>query len=208
MTQIMARYTNLIDGRHNVKMTGRVYLRAIVPIGLCFSLSLICGNMTYLYLSVSFIQMLKATTPMAVLFISWGMGLSKPNFKVFLNVMVVVFGVFLASIGEIHFVMAGFLYQIGGIVFEAMRLNLVQSLLSSADYKMDPLTSLYYFAPVCALLNGVIALFWEYPQLTMDDIYRVGLFVLLANASVAFLLNVSVVFLVCNSAPLERVHRH
>ena len=40
-------------------MTGRVYLRAVVPIGLFFSLSLICGNQTYLYLSVAFIQMLK-----------------------------------------------------------------------------------------------------------------------------------------------------
>ena len=59
MTQIMARTTNLLDGRKTVKMTGRVYLRAIVPIGLFFSLSLICGNLTYLYLSVAFIQMLK-----------------------------------------------------------------------------------------------------------------------------------------------------
>ena len=40
-------------------MTGKVYLRAIVPIGLFFSLSLICGNQAYLYLSVAFIQMLK-----------------------------------------------------------------------------------------------------------------------------------------------------
>jgi len=60
MTQLLARYTTLLDGRKTVKMTGRVYLRAIVPIGLFFSLSLICGNLTYLYLSVAFIQMLKA----------------------------------------------------------------------------------------------------------------------------------------------------
>ena len=59
MTQVMARTTNLLDGRKTVKMTGRVYLRAIVPIGTFFSLSLICGNLTYLYLSVAFIQMLK-----------------------------------------------------------------------------------------------------------------------------------------------------
>ena len=59
MTQILARYTTLLDGRKTVKMTGRVYLRAIVPIGFFFSLSLICGNLTYLYLSVAFIQMLK-----------------------------------------------------------------------------------------------------------------------------------------------------
>ena len=59
MTQVMARSTTLLDGRKAVKMTGRVYLRAIVPIGAFFSLSLICGNLTYLYLSVAFIQMLK-----------------------------------------------------------------------------------------------------------------------------------------------------
>lgn len=59
MTQVMARTTKLLDGRKTVKMTGRVYLRAIVPIGAMFSLSLICGNLTYLYLSVAFIQILK-----------------------------------------------------------------------------------------------------------------------------------------------------
>lgn len=62
MTQILARTTTVLDGRKTVKMTGRVYLRAIVPIGLFFSLSLICGNLTYLYLSVAFIQMLKVRT--------------------------------------------------------------------------------------------------------------------------------------------------
>jgi hypothetical protein len=41
---------------------GCVYRRAIVPIGIMFSLSLICGNLAYLYLSVSFIQMLKVRT--------------------------------------------------------------------------------------------------------------------------------------------------
>lgn len=61
MTQLLARYTTLLDGRKTVKMTGRVYLRAIVPIGFFFSLSLICGNLTYLYLSVAFIQMLKVS---------------------------------------------------------------------------------------------------------------------------------------------------
>lgn len=59
MTQLMARFTTMLDSRKKVPMTGRVYLRTILPIGLMFSLSLICGNLTYLYLSVSFIQMLK-----------------------------------------------------------------------------------------------------------------------------------------------------
>ncbi len=40
--------------------------RAIVPIGIMFSISLICGNLAYLYLSVSFIQMLKVFTPYCI----------------------------------------------------------------------------------------------------------------------------------------------
>lgn len=196
MTQILARTTTLLDGRKNVKMTGRVYLRAIVPIGLMFSLSLICGNMTYLYLSVAFIQMLKATTPVAVLLATWAMGMAPVNVKVLLNVSIIVIGVVIASFGEIKFVLVGFLFQVGGIVFEATRLVMVQRLLNSADFKMDPMVSLYYFAPVCAVMNGAVALFMEVPRLTMEHIYSAGVWTLVANAMVAFLLNVSVVFLV------------
>ncbi|KAI0013326.1 TPT-domain-containing protein [Xylariaceae sp. FL0662B] len=195
-TQLMARYTSLLDGRKSVKMTGRVYLRAIVPIGLFFSLSLICGNLTYLYLSVAFIQMIKATTPVAVLLSSWAMGLAPPNIKQLLNVSAIVVGVMIASFGEIKFVWIGFIYQLGGLLFEAIRLNLVQALLSSAEFKMDPLVSLYYFAPVCAAMNGVVALIWEIPKVSMAEVYHVGLFTFFLNGLCALLLNVSVVFLI------------
>jgi hypothetical protein len=118
------------------------------------------------------------------------------NLKVLLNVSVIVIGIVIASFGEIKFVFIGFLYQLGGIVFEAIRLVMVQRLLSSAEFKMDPLVSLYYFAPVCAIMNGVTALIFEVPSMTLANIYEAGVFTLLANALVAFLLNVSVVFLV------------
>ncbi|KAL1960916.1 hypothetical protein VTO42DRAFT_5900 [Malbranchea cinnamomea] len=202
MTQILARTTTMLDGRKKVKMTGRVYLRAIVPIGFFFSLSLICGNKTYMYLSVAFIQMLKATTPVAVLLVTWTMGMAPPNMKVLFNVSFIVIGVIIASFGEIYFVMIGFLFQIGGILFEATRLVMVQRLLSSAEYKMDPMVSLYYFAPICAVMNGIVALFLEVPELTMDHIYRCGVWTLLANAMVAFMLNVAVVFLIGKTSSL------
>ena len=127
---------------------------------------------------------------------TWAMGMAPVNLKVLFNVAVIVIGVVIASFGEIKFVFIGFLFQIGGIVFEATRLVMVQRLLSSAEFKMDPLVSLYYFAPVCAVMNGVTALFVEVPNLIMGHIYNVGIWTLLANAVVAFLLNVSVVFLV------------
>ncbi|KAI1825121.1 triose-phosphate transporter [Xylaria intraflava] len=195
-TQLLARYTSLLDGRKSVKMTGRVYLRAIVPIGVFFSLSLICGNLTYLYLSVAFIQMIKATTPVAVLLSSWVMGIAPVNFKQLANVSAIVIGVIIATFGEIRFVWIGFIYQLGGVLFEAIRLNLVQALLSSAEYKMDPLVSLYYFAPICAVMNGVVALVWEVPRVSLSEVYAVGLPTFFVNGLCAFLLNVSVVFLI------------
>ena len=125
------------------------------------------------------------------------------NLKTLGNVSLIVVGVVIASIGEIKFDLTGFLYQAGGIAFEATRLVMVQRLLSSAEYKMDPLVSLYYFAPVCGVMNSLAALVIEVPGMSMKNIYDVGVFMLIANAMVAFLLNVSVVFLVSSEAVLQ-----
>ena len=124
------------------------------------------------------------------------MGVDKADIRTLVNVSFIVIGVVIASIGEIKFVLVGVLYQIGGIIFEAMRLVMVQRLLSSAEYKMDPLVSLYYFAPICAFMNFCVAAIFEIPRIQMSDVYYVGPWILLANAMVAFALNVSVVFLV------------
>ncbi|KAK6834531.1 triose-phosphate transporter family-domain-containing protein [Apiospora arundinis] len=71
MTQIMACCTTVLYWRHKVPMNAETYRRAIFPIGILLSLSLICGNLSYLYLSVSFIQMLKATNSVATLLTTW-----------------------------------------------------------------------------------------------------------------------------------------
>ncbi|KAF2102071.1 TPT-domain-containing protein [Rhizodiscina lignyota] len=202
MTQLLARFTRVLDSRKNVPMTGRVYIRAIVPIGMFFSLSLICSNISYIYLSVSFIQMLKATTPVAVLITTWFLGLAPPSMKTLGNVSIIVFGVIVASVGEIKFVLFGVLIQIAGILFEAIRLAMVQGLLSGSEFKMDPLVSLYYFAPACATMNFMVFLVMELPTITMEDITRVGYSTLFANASVAFALNVAVVLLIGKTSSL------
>ena len=145
----------------------------------------------------SLIDTVQATTPVVVLLTTWCLGVAPPNLKTLGNVSFIVIGVMIATYGEIDFVLTGFLYQACGLIFEAVRLTLVERLLSSAEFKMDPLVSLYYFAPICAIMNGLTSLIMEVPTMHMSDIYKVGPLVLIANAMVAFLLNVSVVFLVC-----------
>jgi hypothetical protein len=116
--------------------------------------------------------------------------------KTLANVSIIVMGVIIASIGEIKFVWIGFIYQIFGLIFEAIRLTMVERLLSSAEFKMDPLVSLYYFAPACAIMNGVVGIFLELPKFAINDLWRTGLFTLTINAFTAFALNVAVVMLV------------
>lgn len=60
-TRCLAHTTTLLDGRKQVPMTLSLYSKAFVPIGIMSSLSLICGNNAYLYLSVPFIQKLKVS---------------------------------------------------------------------------------------------------------------------------------------------------
>jgi hypothetical protein len=56
---VLQRTTHLLDGAKEVHMTQDMFVRSILPIGLLFSGSLILSNTAYLYLSVSYIQMLK-----------------------------------------------------------------------------------------------------------------------------------------------------
>jgi Triose-phosphate Transporter family len=118
------------------------------------------------------------------------------------NVSVIVLGVIVASVGEIQFQMIGFLFQIAGVACEATRLAMVERLLSGGEFKMDPLVSLYYFAPACATMNFVIWIFMEMPKMSTQDIYDLGIGILIANASVAFALNVAVVFLIGKTSSL------
>lgn len=198
-TQLLARTTSLLESRHNLPIDRRFFVRTILPIGLLYSGSLVCSNVVYLYLSVPFIQMLKSASPVVVLFFSWLWGLANPTTSTMLNILVIVLGVAIASAGEIQFSWLGFMYQVGGTVFEAMRLVMIQVMLSSEGLQMDPLVGLYYYAPVCAVMNLFIALWSEVPKFEPQHLWDAGIFMLLLNALVAFMLNIASVCLVCPS---------
>ncbi|KAG1716829.1 hypothetical protein ID866_351 [Astraeus odoratus] len=192
-TRVLQRTTNLLDGVKDVHMTQHMFLRSILPIGLLFSGSLILSNTAYLYLSVAYIQMLKAFTPVAILLISWASRIQEPNRKLMVIVLTISSGVALASRGELHFNVFGFLVQAAAVAFEASRLVMIQILLHGL--KMDPLVSLHYYAPVCAVINVAVLPFTE-GLAPFYDLPRLGPFILVTNALVAFLLNVAAVFLV------------
>ncbi|KAK6072980.1 duf250 domain membrane protein [Seiridium cupressi] len=118
---------------------------------------MVCSNLVYLHLSVAFIQMLKAAAPFSTLIVSWLWGQENPSRQKIAKILIVVFGVLLASAGEIHFSIVGFTFQLGGLIFESLRVVMVKDLMSDDGASMDPMVSLYYYAPICALLNLFVA---------------------------------------------------
>ncbi|OGM47996.1 integral membrane protein [Aspergillus bombycis] len=202
VTQVLARTTTLLDSRKNIEMNSRMYARTMLPIGLLYSGSLVFGNIVYLYLNISFIQMLKAAGPVVTLLVSWSWGVATPSMEVLINVLVITCSVGLAVSGEIQFSLLGIFYQMASLFCDANRLVMMQILLSDDGQKMDPLVSLYYAAPVCAIMNSIIAWNTELRDFQWSVVPNTGYLTLLSNAVVGFMLNVSIFVLIGKTSGL------
>ncbi|KAG6608149.1 putative sugar phosphate/phosphate translocator, partial [Cucurbita argyrosperma subsp. argyrosperma] len=185
-----------------VSMSRDLYLSSVVPIGALYSLSLWLSNSAYIYLSVSFIQMLKALMPVAVY--SIGVSLRKESFKTetMVNMLSISFGVAIAAYGEAKFDAWGVVLQLGAVAFEATRLVLIQILLTSKGISLNPITSLYYVAPCCFVFLLVPWIFVEYPILMATSSFHFDFAIFGTNSLCAFALNLAVFLLVGKTSAL------
>ncbi|KAJ8774759.1 hypothetical protein K2173_017205 [Erythroxylum novogranatense] len=185
-----------------VSMSRELYFSSVVPIGALYSLSLWLSNSAYIYLSVSFIQMLKALMPVAVY--SIGVILKRESFKTdtMVNMISISLGVGVAAYGEARFDTWGVLLQLGAVAFEATRLVLIQILLTSKGITLNPITSLYYVAPCCLVFLFVPWIFVEFPVLRDTSSFRFDFVIFGTNSFCAFALNLAVFLLVGKTSAL------
>lgn len=182
-------------------MDTKILLTNILPVAVCFAVSLVFSNEAYIYLSVSYIQMLKAFTPVAVLLLSVLSGLTQSSLMEVSIISIICLGVALTSAGELRFSAIGFVYQSLGILAESTRLVMTNFLM--AEVKLDPLSSLYYIAPCCAVLLSICCFYFESESLPWHRIIsRDFVGILLLNGVIAFTLNVAVVMLIKNTSAL------
>jgi drug/metabolite transporter (DMT)-like permease len=201
LTQIMSRTTSMLPAVQDNRVKWDDFKKRVIPIAVLFSISLIFSNKAYIYLSVSYIQMLKAFTPVAVLIFSYFAGLEKSSYIEVYIVLIICLGVAMTSMGETFFSLTGFTFQVIGILAESSRLVCVGMILK--QLKLDPLSSLYYIAPVCSLFIGLCCIFFEGNELPFDRMYSQDfIIIMLLNGMVAFTLNVAVVLLISNTSPL------
>ncbi|KAJ6140225.1 triose-phosphate transporter family-domain-containing protein [Penicillium samsonianum] len=137
-----------------------------------------------------------------MLLIGGASGLYRISFPIFATICVICAGVAISSYGEMNFNTFGVLIQIAGIGCEAVRLALSELLLSPSGRKMDPLTALYHFAPVCMAFCALAAPIVEGPNVFFDSLATWGALTLLWNCIVAFFLNLAAVVLIRHTSSL------
>jgi len=142
-------------------MTTRWYVKHVVPIGGFAAFSLALGNYTYLYLSVSFIQMLKAAVPCVTMLVLVGASLEKPHRVTVLGVAILTFGTALAAYGEIAFQWIGIVLMFSSEFSEACRMAVLQYLLGNLRFEL--VEGLYVMAPASFgfLVLGIAAFEWD-----------------------------------------------
>mmetsp|Transcript_23992 Transcript_23992/g.66668 ORF Transcript_23992/g.66668 Transcript_23992/m.66668 type:complete len:346 (+) Transcript_23992:185-1222(+) len=184
-------------------MTWDLYARTILPIGSLYALVLWTGNSAYLYISVSFIQMLKALAPVSVFAVSCLFGVDNFTLPKLANMFFVGLGVVIASAGEIEFVAVGVVFQLCSMVMESCRLTLVQILLQRRGLKLNPVTTLYYVAPCCCFFLVPLFLFLELPVMRSGEVeWQFDWFYMITNAFVAFALNIAIFLLIGKTSAL------
>jgi len=133
------------------KFTLHFFYVRILPIALLSSATIVLGNIVYLHLSIAFIQMLKALTPVYILLCMFAFRLESPSIKLVASVVVLSCGTSIASAGEIHFSALGFVLQSIADVTEGLKLVLQDLLLK--HLRLSPVETLYFVAPASGAIQ-------------------------------------------------------
>lgn len=149
----------------------KFWTRNVLPVGFMTSITLFCGNAVYLHLSVAFVQMLKAFTPVIVLAIAVLFKIERPPMKMVGTVLIICVGTCVASFGEVNFSLAGMMFMLCAELAEAGRLVLAQYLLQ--NLKFGVVEGQYYFAPASALCLLGVAAVHEMPTIYARGDYAV-----------------------------------
>mmetsp|Transcript_43593 Transcript_43593/g.136781 ORF Transcript_43593/g.136781 Transcript_43593/m.136781 type:complete len:342 (-) Transcript_43593:73-1098(-) len=138
-------------------VAGANWYRRVLPVGMLHAATLACGNAVYLHLGVSFVQMLKAFTPVVVLATMVALRLESPRKEVLAAVSFIVLGTLVTTAAAPELRPIGILFMAGAEVAEALRLALTQFLLTAQKFTV--LEGQYILSPagsVCLLAAAAV----------------------------------------------------
>jgi len=192
---------------HVWKLVPRIHLERsyilvrVVPLSLLFFTNIVLGNVSLRWVSVSFMQTVKASVPFfSVLLQVFCFG-KNFDIKTYISLIPIVGGVMLATYTETEYNAIGFYTALIASIITAL-LAIVSGLILSKD--LDSLNLMYYMAPISFLMLYPVAHFTEitgviewYHLASSQD-----LVLLLISSLVAYLLNVTSFLVIYYSSAL------
>jgi len=163
-----------------------VYLRSFVPAALLMAVSLCFGNLALLHSSVIFVQLIKPFNVVIVSFAAFACGLEVPTLTHLVTVTIVALGVFVAVSGGAEFSLIGVSCQLTSSCAEGLRLVILQGVMQTT-LKLDPVTTIYRFAPLACLVLVCVSCVLEGP-LDLSRVRAPGM--ILMNCMCAVILNI------------------
>lgn len=178
------------------------FLHNLLPIILSTAATMFCGNYSYLYLSVAFIQILKAFTPALTLTLCVLAGMEKFNLPLVLSVLMIAMGTagaVLIESGTPAFHLIGFLSFMMSSLTEAIRVVGAEVLLGSRYNSAEALIYIGGPAAVVLLLGSAI---WEKGVWLSGPMFIAHYPVFFAAFFTSFLVNLSCFFAIQNTSSL------
>jgi len=194
-------FPSLTDPAKKINIDSDLLLRGALPIAILFSAQLVLSNTAYLHSSVAFLQMMKEGNLVLVYTFSLIAALERFSWRSVGILVFIIIATAMTIHGEVNFSMTGFAIQATSQLFECCKIVLQAMLLSSAGRKLDALTYVMLVMPLCAVLLtagiGVLNFFPHEHFLTPEWRHLVQWWPhLLANAGIAFALNVVIAFFI------------
>lgn len=85
--------------------------------------------------------------PVAVFLLGAAAGLEELSGRMFVIMSIISIGVVVASIGEVTIVWVGVVYQMGGVIAEALRLIFIEIFLKKKGVRLNLISMMYYVSP-------------------------------------------------------------
>jgi solute carrier family 35 protein C2 len=115
------------------RMSWREWASISIPCGLVTALDVGLSNLSLVTITITFYTMVKSSTPIFVLGWAYVFGIEKITWRLIGVIMVIAAGEFLTVVGEVDFVLHGFVLCMVASVLSGARWTLVQLKLQSLD---------------------------------------------------------------------------
>lgn len=149
----------LTDPDRKVELSLSYYINAILPIALCFAISLVLSNMAYKYCTVAFLQMIKEGNIITIYIMALLVSLDTFSYTQVGILVVMVAATWSCVEGELNFSLLGFVVQGSASTCEAAKTIFQALVLSGKGQKLDPLSTVLVVMPMSGLLLISVLLF-------------------------------------------------